>query len=318
MKKYDVISVGSGLVDAFVRAEFEEKKGVIHLPVGTKILVKGITFSPGGGGVNSAMCFAHLGLKAGFLGKMGSGYNSDIILRELGKGNVDFLGIRAKEHTGYSIILESKKKNRTILTFKAASDNLKFDEVNLNKLNTKWFYFTSLGEESFNTQKKIAIFGKRNGIKIAYNPSSYHTKNGAKYLSDILRNCDFLSLNKEEARMLVKSGDLHIGLRKLGPGIVCITDGENEGGVYDGDLLYRYWPPKVKVKEATGAGDIFGSSFIAGLIKFNNIEKALKVAITHATFAISQEDGINRRLLRFKDIENIIKHEKFKIKKERL
>ncbi len=318
MKKYDVISVGSGLVDAFVRAEFEERKNNIILPVGTKILVKDITFSPGGGGVNSAMCFAHLGLKTGFLGKMGSGYNSNIILRELGKGNVDFLGIRAEEHTGYSIILESKEKNRTILTFKAASDSLRFDEINLNKLNTKWFYFTSLGGESFDSQKKIAILGRRRGIKVAYNPSSYHTKNGAEYLSDILRNCDFLSLNKEEAAMLVKNGNLFNGLRELGPRIVCITDGKNEGGVYDGEFLYRYWPPKVRVREATGAGDIFGSSFVAGLIKFNNVEKALRIAIAHSAFAISQEDGINRRLLRFNDIEKIIKGQRFKVKKEEL
>lgn len=317
MKKYEVISVGSGLVDAFLNAGFKEKNGIMYFPSGTKILISDIKFSVGGGGINSAMCLSHLGLKAGFLGKIGSGYNSSIILRELKKNNVDFLGVRAKEHTGYSIILESEKKNRTILTFKSASDDLRFSEINLKNLETKWFYFTSLGGESFETQKKIAAFAGESGIKLAYNPSSYHTKNGAVYLRDILKNTNILSLNKEEARMLVKSGDLYRGLKKLGPEIVCVTDGEKEGGVYDGEFLYRYFPNKVKVIEATGAGDVFGSSFVTGLEKLGNIEEAIKVAICHAENVISKSDGVGR-FLSWKQIEKIIKNKKFKVKKENL
>src|SRR3989344_2367303 len=318
MKRYDVVTVGSGLVDAFVRADFKEKNSVMYFPVGTKIQVDDISFSIGGGGINSAMCFSHLGLKTGFLGKIGQGYNGLIILKGLGDNKIDFLGVKSNEHTGYSIILESENKNRTILTFKSASDNLKFNEISLNKLDTKWFYFTSLGGESFKTQKNIALYCKKNEIKLAYNPSSYHTKNGAAFLEPILRNTNFLSLNKEEARMLVKNGNIYAELRKLGPEIVCVTDGENEGGVYDGEFLYRYTPPKIKIKEVTGAGDIFGSSFVSGLIKFGNIEDALKIAVAHAAFAISKGDGIHKRMASWNEIVRIIKHEKFKINKERL
>jgi len=318
MKKYDVITVGSGLVDAFVRADFKEKSGAMYFPVGTKIKVDDISFSIGGGGINSAICFSHLGLKTGFLGKIGRGYNGLIILKGLEDNKVDFLGIKTEEHTGYSIILESENKNRTILTFKSTSDNLKFNEISLNRLNTKWFYFTSLGGESFETQKNIALYCKKNGKKLAYNPSSYHTKNGAVFLEPILRNTNFLSLNKEEARMLVKSENIYSGLRKLGPEIVCVTDGENEGGIYDGEFLYKYIPPKIKIKEVTGAGDIFGSSFVSGLIKFRNIEDALKIAVAHAAFAISRGDGIYKRMASWNEIERIIKHKKFKIKKEKL
>ncbi|MEK6844118.1 MAG: carbohydrate kinase family protein [Nanoarchaeota archaeon] len=318
MKNYDVITVGSGLVDAFVRAQFEEKNNMLLFPVGTKIQVDNITFSSGGGGINTAMCFSDLGLKAGFLGKIGSKANSTIILRELQKHNVDFLGIKSKDkHTGYSIILESKKKNRTILTFKAASDNLKFSEINLGNLHTKWFYFTSMGSESFETQKKIAVFARKKGIKLAYNPSSYHTKRGAEYLKAILQNTSVLTLNKEEAKMLVKSGNLFKGLRALGPEIVCVTDGENEGAVYDGTFLYKFIPPKIQVREATGAGDIFGSSFITGLIKLEDMESAIKIAVINSATAISREHN-TKRLLSWNELERIIRHNKLKMKKEEL
>ena len=120
-KTYDLISVGSGLVDAFVYTGVEERENFISFPVGTKILIEKIEFSIGGGGINTSTCASYLGLKSGFLGKIGRGYNAKIILRELKKYRIDFLGISSDEHTGYSIVLESNIKHRTILAFKAES-----------------------------------------------------------------------------------------------------------------------------------------------------------------------------------------------------
>ena len=256
-------------------------------------------------------------MKAGYLGKIGRGSNSEIILKKLRENGVDFLGVRGKEHAGYSAILEGDKKHRTILTYKGASDNLKISEIELGRLKTKWFYFTSMADESFKSQKKIAEFARKRGIRVAYNPSSYQTKFGAEYLRPILKNTDVLTLNKEEAQMLVKSGNLFKGLRKLGPEIVCITDGEGEGGVYDGEFLYRFWPNKVKVKEMTGAGDAFGSSFIAGLIKLGDAERALKMAMANAELVI-QKHGGQSGLLEWEEMEKIIKAKRFRIKREEL
>lgn len=314
---YDIISMGSGVVDAFLDTGAKERNKAISFPAGTKILIKNLVFNVGGGGANTSVSFSRLGLKAGFLGKIGSGYNGDIILRGLKNNNVDFLGVRGKEHTGYSVILEGDRKHRVILTYKGASDNLRFEEIELKRLNTKWFYFTSMGEESFRSQKKLAEFAHKNRIKIAYNPSSYHTIHGADYLKVILKHTNVLSMNREEAGMLVKNGDLYKGLLRLGPLIVSITNGENEGGIYDGNFLYRYWPKKVKVKEATGAGDAFSSTFVAGLIKLDNIEEALKFAMTNAE-SVVQKRGAQLGLLSWNELERIVKHKRFKIKKEAL
>lgn len=314
-KQYDVISMGSSVIDNFLYTGIGEKKGLICFPIGTKIQIKKIEFSVGGGGANTSTCFSHLGLKTGYLGKVGKGSNSEIILKKLRENKVDFLGVQGKEHAGYSVILEGDKKHRTILTYKGASDGLKFSEIDFGRLKTKWFYFTSMADESFKSQKKIAEFAKKRGIKLAYNPSSYQTKFGAEYLHSILKNTDVLTLNKEEAQMLVKKGSLFKGLIKLGPKIVCITDGENEGGVYDGEFLYRFRPNKVKVKEMTGAGDSFGSSFIAGLIKSEDVENALKIAMVNAESVI-QKHGGQSGLLGWKEMERIIKVKKFRIRKE--
>ncbi len=315
--KYDVITVGSGLVDALVYAGVKEKDGELSFPIGTKILLDTINFSIGGGGANSAICFSHLGLKTGIVGKIGRGYNAQIILRELKNNKVDFLGVQGKGHTGYSIVLATKDGNRTILSFKGENDDLKFSEINLKNLKTRWFYFTSMGGESFESQKKMAIFAGKYDIKLAYNPSSYHTKHGANYLKEILRRTYFLSLNREEARMLVKTGDLFKGLKKLGPRIVCVTDGAKEGGIYDGRSLYRYWPNRVKVVDSTGAGDVFSSSFVTGLHRLNDIKSAIKVALTNAESLI-KVPGAHNGLLNWNEIIGVLKIKRFRIKREAL
>lgn len=315
VKKYDFITMGSGLVDAYVETGVIENKGKISFPISTKISVKNIEFSTGGGGTNTATTLSHLGFKTGFLGKIGHGNNAEIILRELKKNKVDFLGVQSKEHTGYSIVLRGHKKHRTILTFKGASNNLKNEEINYSKLNTKWIHFTSMGGNSFKSQKKVMEYACKKGIKTSFNPSSYQTKSGIKKLGNMVKKVDVLSMNKEEAEMCIKRGNLFMGLRKRGPKIVIITNGSKEGGVYDGKILYRFWPNKVKIETRTGAGDVFSSSFVAGLLKTKDIEKAIKIAMANAESKVTRK-GTKNGLLSWNDVAKLIKKKKFNIKKE--
>jgi ribokinase len=313
--KYDVITMGSALVDAFLHSETDEKNNYLCFPLGAKIRINKIIFSVGGGGSNSAASFSKLGLKTGLIGKTGQGYNAKIIQRELKKGKVDFLGVQGFGHTGYSIILEGNKRHRTILTYKGESDNLKFSELPLQKLKTKWFYFTSMESESFKTQKKLAEYAKKHKIKLAFNPGSHHTKRGAKHLKQILKNTSILTLNKEEAKRLTSSSNPIKALSKLGPEIVCITNGEKQGFVYDGKYLYKFTPNKIKAKECTGAGDAFGSSFVTGIIKFNDVKKAIKLAMANSESVI-KKDGAQQGILSWSAALKRIKTKKYKIENE--
>lgn len=320
-KKYDAITVGSGLVDAFVLTDTKEVQKKIAFPVGAKIPMKDLIFSSGGGGTNTAVCMSNLGLRVGYLGKIGSGVNSKLILRELKKSKVDFLGVRSNEHTGYSVILATDKKHRTILTYKGVSNKLNFSEINKNKLKTKWFHMTSMQGESFKTQKKLVDFAVKNKIKISYNPGTGHTKKGFKHLRSILAKTDILHLNLEEATLLygkkcsVKA--LFKKIKKMGPKIVVITNGEKGGGIYDGTHYYLYKPHNIKVLGNTGAGDAFASTFLTGLIKFKDIRYAIELAIFNAENVI-QKIGAKEGLLNLNKLKRLIKSKKCHVKKQLL
>lgn len=311
--KYDIISVGSGLVDAFVDTGVKESSKGICFPSGTKIKVENIIFSVGGGGINSAASFSRLGLKTGFLGKVGFGNNADIILRELNRMKVDFIGVQTKsEHTGYSIVLETDKKHRTILTFKGSSDDLKFSEIKKKNLSGKWFHFTSMSGDSFETQNKIADYAVKNKIPISFNPSSYQVRGGINQIKHIVKNSFVITMNKEEAEELIGKKDPWRKLHNLGAEIVVITNGEFPGTVYDGKTLYKFYPNKIKAAECTGAGDSFSSGFVASYIKTKDIEKSIKIAMANAESVIMKR-GANNGVLSWNEALKKIKKKGFRV-----
>ncbi len=295
---FDVISFGSAVVDVFVNTDVSEKKKSISYPVGSKILIKDLKFDIGGGGTNTSVAFSRLGLRTGYVGKVGEDENGKKILEMLKKEKVKFLGkIEKNKASGYSIVLDSKADDRTILTFKGINDGVLISDV--KKFKTKWLYFSSLLGESFKTQKKLAekLFKKR--VKIAFNPSDYLIKEKKKQVLDLLKLTHVLILNKEEAQMITNKKDLLNGLHELGPKIVVITDKKNIIKASDGNKKYSLKPNKIKVIERTGAGDAFASGFVAGLVVGKDINFCLKLGLKESESVI-QYFGAKNHLLRMK------------------
>ena len=135
---YDVITIGSATVDVF--AVIPQKFKQIKL--GDKVLIEGIAFETGGGGINSAVALSRMGLRTAFLGKLGHDYNAFKILHELKKEKVKFIKTSPSEYpTSYSFILNSRQeKDRVLFAYKGASDYLSYNEFSKSELNTKWIY----------------------------------------------------------------------------------------------------------------------------------------------------------------------------------
>lgn len=325
---YDVISVGSNTVDVFAKTdseliEIKSKNSVEELlayPLGAKILIKELEFMIGGGGTNTATAFSRLGLKTGYLGKIGRDENGLKVFKLLKEEKIRFLGTLG-DVSGYSVILDSIENDRTILTYKGCSDDLKFEELDLKKLKTKWFYFASMMGESFETIKKLAIHAGKNKLKIAFNPSLYLAEKGFNYLKPILQNTSVIILNKEEAELIVGKGhirDLIKRLKQPRMEAVVITDGKKGAYCYYKKMLYYVQPlKKIKIKETTGAGDAFASSFIAGIIKNKKIEDCLRIAAINAESVI-QNYGAKNILLTQNQLIRLLKKQKRKIVKSKI
>ncbi|MBS3096238.1 carbohydrate kinase family protein [Candidatus Woesearchaeota archaeon] len=326
---YDVITVGSATVDVFAKTHFSElikiidPKGetdLLAFPSGSKILIDELEFTTGGGGTNTAVALSRLGHKVGFIGKLGTGTNSDFIHKNLVKEKIDLLCSHGVGYSGYSVILDTLEHDRTILVHKGINDELKPEDIPYKKLKTKWFYFGAMMNESFHTLEKLAEFAQQNKIKIAFNPSTYLAENGSRYLSHIISRTELLVLNKEEACLLVGNdsmGGLLLKLKSLGPRIVVITDGKNELYVADEDYIYSAKPPPVKRVDTTGAGDAFASSFLSGIIRKNDVEFAIRLGIANA-LSVIMHYGAKNILLTYNEAMKEMKKLKIKIHKKRI
>jgi len=294
---YDVVCFGSAVVDVFVNTDVSETNKKICYPAGTKMLIKDLKFDVGGGGTNTAVAFSRFGLKTGFIGKIGDDDSGKRIIEVLKKERVDFLGkIEKGKASGYSVVLDSREKERTILTYKAINNDVSPSDI--KKVKTKWLYFSSLLGKSFETQVKLARQLKKQGTKIAFNPSAYIIEE--KNIKPLLSICDVVILNKEEAEMIVgKNKDLLKGLRKLGPKIAVITDKNRPIYCSDGVKKYSLMPHKIKVVERTGAGDAFAAGFVAGLMSNKGIADSLKLGLRESESVLGYF-GTKNRLLRLR------------------
>ncbi|MDP1695865.1 MAG: carbohydrate kinase family protein [archaeon] len=299
---YDIITVGGANADVFLKTKAEtithENHRDICYRLGEKLLIDKLTLKTGGGGSNTAVAFSRLGLKTAFLGLLGKDIYADMILKELKKEKVDFIGKTKFGNTGYSIILPSHGE-RTILVFKGLNNELSWKDVPQNKIKAKWFYLSTLLGTGLETIEKLAAHAKKNKIKVAANMSIYLAKQGFKTLSPFLKNIDILILNKEEAIALSHSINIKDAIKKISVYVktIVITDGFNPALAFDGKKIYTKKIKRINPVEKTGAGDAFAAGFIYGMIKNKPIPICLSYGHKEA-LSVMKHIGAKDDLLR--------------------
>jgi len=313
---YDIITVGSATVDVFVHTATDATKITsvkrehdVCFPIGGKILIDKLTFDTGGAGTNTAVAFSRLGLKTGWIGKLGDDANSKHVLDVMNMERVRFLGSHGKGNTGYSVIIVGLLNDRTILTHKGINDSLTRTNVTFPKLKTRWYYFGSMMGASFNTLCSLAMHAKLNSIPYAFNPSTYLAKQGYKILSPIIDGCEVLVLNKEEAQLLTHTTHVAKMLEILQrrANTVVITDGKNGAFAFDGHERLRLFTRAVRVVETTGAGDAFASGVVYAVSRGKPLSEAMKTGLAESESVI-QHIGAKNNLLRKSQLHKNIKH----------
>lgn len=318
---FDVITIGTATRDIFLRSSlFKTLHDPKHLEklgfktgeaecfaLGSKLEVEKPVFTVGGGAANAAVTFARQGLKTAALIKIGDDALGKEIVRGLKEEKITPLPmVDKKEGTSYSTILLTPQGERTILVYRGASEDLEKKEVPFRKLKAKWAYIAP-GGINFLLMQEIVMHLKRQGTQIAMNPSKNYLKLGAERLKGLLKWLDVVIMNREEASLLTGMRyENERGIFKkfdgLIDGIAVMTDGPNGSKVSDGSYLYSAGIfREKKLVDRTGAGDAFGSGFVAGFIERNDIHYALRLATANAASKVEQI-GAQTGLLHKKDL----------------
>ncbi len=291
--RFDVISVGDVVTDAFIKllddkAEVitngDEKK--LAMEFGTKIPFDHAEVCPAvGNASNAAVNFAKLGLKSGLVANVGGDSAGRDILAELAKKKVDtrYVHISPKNVSNYHYVLWYKEE-RTIL--------IKHEEYDYHwpHLRPKeipgWIYFSSISEHALGFHDDLAHWLDENPeVKLAFQPGTFQIEAGAERLKRIYGRSELIACNREEAASITggNHGDIHDlfdRFHKMGPKIVVISDGPAGSYASDGHNRFKMpiYPDIAPPKERTGAGDAFTSTFVASIMKGNNVQGALQWA----------------------------------------
>lgn len=310
----DILTIGHTTLDIFVQVpeahihcKLDTNLCELCLNYGDKIVVEKIETSLGGNAANSACGLSKLGFNVGILTCLGKDEEGGKIVKWLEGFLVesDWVVQSDEGRTDQSVIL-TYQGERTILAYHSPWV-YKFPR---DFPQTKWVYLTSINENftAFH-QELLNYFGSlgHKAPKLAYNPGSHELKAGIEKNLEVLKICEVLILNKEEAQSWVGSNvrpltrldlikDLLQKLQGWGPKIVVITDAQNGSFAYDGKNFYEQEIYPVKQVEMTGAGDAFSAGFLGAFLDGQDIQTALKWGNVLAS-SIIQKTGATQGLL---------------------
>ncbi|MBI4435167.1 hypothetical protein HY630_00700 [Candidatus Uhrbacteria bacterium] len=302
---YDIITIGAATRDVFLVSNafvaIKSKKFATGtgecVALGSKIEVGELVLTTGGGATNAAATFGRLGLRTATICRVGDDSPGKDVVEDLSQFGVSTHLVRMIKgaDTAYSTILTMKDGERTVLVYRGTSSEfVSADIPQMAIKNTKWIYLTSLGG-NLGLAKKLITSAHKAGVKVAWNPGRKELEGGLKAFAPLLPMVDVLNLNLEEAVLLTGKKKLTDIFKLLhNDGLVrLVTDGTNGATVYRDGWMAHAATTGVKSVSRTGAGDAFGSGFVAGLIKTADLIEALRVAMINAESVILKHGAKN-------------------------
>ncbi len=315
MNNYDVVSVGSAVLDIFMKSDKfrvvtsgDIPGGIAMCEVyGGKMEVEEVVIVSGGGATNTAVSFAKKDLKTAIVAEMGNDPQSLLIHRDLEEAQVDtrFLVQVEGETTAVSVVLIADDGGRSIMVHRGAAAMLTKHDLPLSDVGTRWMHISSLGG-NIDLLKSILTWAKSKDVRISLNPGLKELEQ-KELLLPLLSIVEILFLNRDEAKLLWGIDYSEEALWKSqqplpGAHVSVITDGPRGGKIIEGERVYFYEGVKVKkVVDSTGAGDAFASGMVSGVLYGKTYNQAVAWGIANAT-AVLTHVGAKKGLLTLGEI----------------
>lgn len=295
--------------EATTECQIDTHQCVLCFSYADKVAVSSLKRVVGGNAANNAVGSARLGLKVGIYGVTGDDLWSHHIHRALKDERVDTsqLILTPKQEANTSVIL-SNHGERTVLVYHLPRKYV----WPKNMPPSRYLYFTSMRTGFEKNHSKIIDYVKSTGAKLVFQPGTFQLMLGLKKLKPLLKYTELLVLNREEAAQLLNKpsitsvGELLHDLRKVGPRLISITDGEAGAWGCDGQNCYQLPIYPGKRIESTGAGDAFATAVVAALALGKSFKEALTWGPVNSASVI-QQVGPQAGLLTRKQLEADLK-----------
>ncbi|PNP93140.1 2-keto-3-deoxygluconate kinase [Listeria newyorkensis] len=276
----------------------------------------------GGAELNFAIGCARLGVKPGWISKLGKddfgryilsfarGEGVDVTHVELVDGYATSVYFREVLSDGSSKSFYYRQNSPTEVLTEADFESAYFDGAKVLHITG---VFPSIHRHNQDMVRYAVKLAKKHGLLISFDPNirlKMWTMEEAKaFITTILPDVDILLTGEEEAEMLLGKMAVHdyiAAFHQYGVKQVVIKRGAE--GAIGSDQQAIFDVPAVKpraVVDTVGAGDGFDAGFISSLLKGQSFEQALNVANAVGSIVVSVK-GDNEGLPYYEEVQAVL------------
>lgn len=277
-----ILGIGNALVDIITRLEKDEILNTFRLPKGSMTLVdletcNFINFetgsfhkqkASGGSAANTIHGLAHLGMKTGFIGKVGNDNLGTFFFKDMKTKGIKPILFKSINETGRAIALISPDSERTFATYLGASVELTLEDLNLSLFNGyDYLYIEGYLVQDHALFEKALRLAKKQGMIISMDLASFNTvEDHRDFFREIITEyVDILFANNQEAKAITgESPEKAAKILGKETNIAVIKIGAEGSLVYSDESLIRIGVRPSDPVDTTGAGDLYAAGFLYG------------------------------------------------------
>lgn len=252
---------------------------------------------PGGSAANTILALSTLGIKTGFLGKIGSDEEGDFYTnnyKEAG-GDISRFKINPNIRTGQCLSLVTPDSERTMRTYLGAASTITPEDISREDFKD----YTHLHIEGYmfhnrEVIEKILTLSKEAGLKVSIDLASFEiVRDNMDILPKLIEKyVDIVFCNEDEASMYLHSTNYKNLFSELEHSceIIALKLGKKGAIIYSKGTQVKIEPRLVEPLDTTGAGDLWQAGFLYGYLtcSTSNITELLETAGNYGSLLSSE------------------------------
>jgi sugar/nucleoside kinase (ribokinase family) len=290
-----VLGIGNALVDIMTKLpndstleKFSLAKGSMQLSekdFADKINNETADFeksqSSGGSAANTIHGLASLGASAGYIGKVGSDKFGDFFSNDMKANGIEPYLLKSTTDTGMAVALVSPDSERTFATYLGAAVELCDSDLNSDQFKGyKYLHIEGYLALNHKLMLKAAELAKENNVKISIDMASFNVvEDNLEFLKNYVKNhVSIVFANEEEAKAFTgKEPEDALEMIAEQCEIAVVKIGSKGSLVKSKGIVYIIEPFKTNSIDTTGAGDLYASGFLYGMVNDFSLDKCGKI-----------------------------------------
>ena len=291
-----VIGIGNALTDIMTMLPDESVINTLKYPKGSMQLVdetasqkvldeiKSIpqTIASGGSAANTIHGLAKLGIRTGFIGKVGNDKFGNFFSEDLKNSNIHPLLLKSKTDSGRAIALVTPDSERTFATYLGAAVELSSKDIKPEFFDKyKYLHIEGYLLQNHDLMISVAKKAKKAKLKICLDLASFNVvESNHDFLHEFVEKyIDIVFANEEEAKAYTGFGpEMAVQVIANECEIAVVKMGKEGSLIKHNRVTHSIPAIKASSIDTTGAGDLYAAGFLYGQIKNIGFKKSGKIA----------------------------------------